>query len=141
MKRLFKFGIYVIIVIMATLVLISCNNKISADLWDMAVYTEDTELGDGEKTITVEVTANDKSVNFVINTNKNTLGDALMEHNLISGEKGAYGLYVKVVNGITADYDIDKSYWLFTKDGEQIMTGVDGTEIFDGEHYEAMYTK
>ena len=141
MKRIFKFGLYTVIFVMA-LVLISCTDKgISTDLWDNAIYTEDTELGDGEKTITVEVAANDKYINFVINTNKNTLGDALMEHNLISGEKGAYGLYVKAVNGITADYDIDQSYWLFTKDGEQMMTGVDGTEISDGECYEITYTK
>ena len=69
------------------------------------------------------------------------LGDALIEHNLISGENGPYGLYVKVVNGITADYDINQSYWSLSKDGEYLQTGVDVTEISDGEHYELTYTK
>ena len=45
-----------------------------------------------------------------INTDKEILRDALEEHNLISGEQGAYGLYVKVVNGIKADYDEDGGY-------------------------------
>ena len=29
----------------------------------------------------------------------------------------------------------------FTKNGEMMMTGVDGTAITDGEHYELVYTK
>ena len=47
-----------------------------------------------------------------------------------------YGLYIKVVNGITADYDVDQSYWGFSKGGEYMMTGVDGTPFADGEVYE-----
>ena len=64
-----------------------------------------------------------------------------MENELVSGEQGAYGLYVKFINGIEADYDKDKSFWAFTKDGEQLLTGVDGEEISDGAHYELVYTK
>ena len=85
--------------------------------------------------------AEEQSVTFTIKTDKEILGDALLEHDLIAGEEGDYGLYVKVVNGMTADYDVDQSYWAFYKDGEYMMTGVDGTEIADGEHYELVYTK
>ena len=60
---------------------------------------------------------------------------------LIDGDESEYGLYVKKVNGITADYEKDKSYWAFYKDGEYMQTGVDSTEIADGEHYELVYTK
>jgi hypothetical protein len=89
----------------------------------------------------VEVKVEEQSVTFTIKTDKTTLGEALMEHGLIAGDVGQFGLYVKVVNGITADYDIDQSYWAFTKNGEMMLTGVDMTNIADGEHYELVYTK
>ena len=119
--------------------LVSCGGP--KDLWEKATYLEDTAFGQGATTVQVEVKAEDKSVTFTIKTDKKTLGDALFEHGLIAGEGGAYGLYIKVVNGITADYDVDQSYWGFYKNGEYMMTGVDATEIADGEHYELVYTK
>ena len=76
-----------------------------------------------------------------IKTDKTILGDALLEHSLIAGEEGAYGLYVKFVNGIRADYDLDGAYWGFNKGGEYMMTGVDGTTIADGDKYELVWTK
>ena len=110
-------------------------------LWSDADYVEDTTFGNGSKTVQVEVKVGEESVTFTIKTDKATLGEALLEHNLIAGEQSAYGLYVKKVNGITADYDIDQSYWGFYKNGEYMMSGVDTTEISDGEHYELVYTK
>lgn len=67
--------------------------------------------------------------------------DALLEHSLVAGDESEYGLYVKVVNGMTADFDVDQAYWAFYKDGEMMNTGVDGATIADGEHYELVYTK
>ena len=119
--------------------LVSCGAP--EDLWKTATHLEDAAFGEGATTVQVEVKAKDKSVTFTIKTDKKTLGDALLEHDLIAGEEGAYGLYVKVVNGITADYDVDQSYWSFYKNGEYMMTGVDVTEIANGEHYELVYTK
>lgn len=122
--------------------LASCGNTIAKEgLWEDATYRKDTTLGDGETTVLVEVKVDDQSVTFTIKTDKTTLGDALLEHELIDGEDSEYGLYVKVVNGITADYDVDQSYWGFYKDGEYLMSGVDTTEIKDGEHYEIVYSK
>ena len=110
-------------------------------LWKDATYLDDTTMGEGEKTIFVEVVAEEKSVAFEIHTDKDTVGDALSEHNLIDGDKGPYGLYVKYVNGIKADYDTDKAYWALNKGGAALTTGVDQTEIEDGAHYELVYTK
>ena len=121
------------------LLLVSCGN--SEDPWKKATYLEDAEFGEGKTTVQVEVKAEDKSVIFTIKTDKKTLGDALLEHDLIAGEESQYGLYVKVVNGITADFDVDQSYWGLSQNGENLMTGVDGVEIADGEHYELVYTK
>ncbi|MBO5789865.1 MAG: DUF4430 domain-containing protein, partial [Clostridia bacterium] len=74
-------------------------------------------------------------------TDKDTVGSALLEHGLIAGEEGQFGLYVKVVNGMTADYDVDRSDWAFYIDGEYAMTGVDSTEITEGVTYQLAYTK
>ena len=110
-------------------------------LWANATYVEDKEFGEGAKTIDVEVKVNDQAVKFTIHTDKDTVGAALMEHGLIAGEEGAYGLYVKVVNGITADYDVDQSYWSFYINGEYAMTGVDVTPIDESAVYSLVYTK
>ena len=116
----------------------SCGSK---NPWDDAIYKEDKTFGEGKTTVEVELTVNENNVTFTLKTDKTTLGDALTEHGLIEGEEGAYGLYVKKVNGITADYDVDKTYWAFYKDGVALLTGVDSTDISDGEHYEIVYTK
>lgn len=120
----------------------ACSEKNEATgAWESATYLKDAEFGSGAKTVQVEVKAEDQSVTFTIHTDKDILGDALLEHNLIEGENGPYGLYVKTVNGILADYDINQAYWAVSKDGESSATGVDGINILDGEHYELVYTK
>ncbi len=110
-------------------------------IWADAVYTEDKEFGEGSKTIKVEVIAEEKSVTFTIKTDAETLGEALLAHSLVEGENGQYGLYIKKVNGMLADYDVDQTYWGLTKDGEYLMSGADTTTIADGEHYELTRTK
>ena len=104
-------------------------------IWKDAIYLEDTVIGEGAKTVTLEVKAEDKTITLTVKTDKTTVGDALLEHGIIAGEEGQYGLYVKVVNGMTADYDIDQTYWAFYIDGEYAMTGVDTTDIADGATY------
>ena len=94
-------------------------------------------LGDGSVKFTfIVVDADGNETDFVINTDKETVGDALLEQNLIEGEEGDYGLYVKTVNGITADYDTDHTYWAFYVNGEYSNTGVDSTPVNEGDTYE-----
>ena len=119
----------------------ACAREIPDELWNDALYTSDTTLGEGQKTVEVEVKAGEHSVTFTVKSDSAILGDALIEHGLIEGEEGQFGLYIKKVNGITADYDVDQSYWGFYKNGEYMMTGVDMTEFADGEHYELVYTR
>ena len=90
----------------------------------------------GEKSFTFEVVDLDgKTETFNITTTEQYVGAALQAEGLIEGEMGDYGLYVKVVNGITADYDVDGHYWAFYVNGEYGMSGVDVTEIEDGATY------
>lgn len=97
---------------------------------------EVTELGEGEVTFMFEViTADKETTYFQISTNETTVGAALLNLELIAGDDSEYGLYVKTVNGVTADYDTDGTYWAFYINGEYAMTGVDSTEIVDGATY------
>ncbi len=120
----------------------SCGNAVDADsLWANATYTENTTLGQGEKTVTLDVTIEDKTITFTVKTDADTVGAALLDNGIIAGEDGAYGLYIKTVNGVLADYDVDGSYWSFYINGEYAMSGVDSTEIIEGDTYALVYTK
>ena len=96
----------------------------------------------GAKTVTLDVVHGDGSVaTFTLYTDAETLRAALGEvEGLIAGDDGAYGLMVTTVDGETADWSRDQSWWCLTKDGVQLDTGVDSTLIADGEHYEFTYT-
>lgn len=72
---------------------------------------------------------------FEIHTDKTVVGDALSELDLIEGEEGPYGLYVKSVNGVTADYEKDGTYWAFFINGEMSSKGVDSVKIESGTTY------
>ena len=92
----------------------------------------------GEGSVKFFFTVVDKDGNetaFEVYTDKEMVGDVLLEEGLITGEEGQYGLYVKTVNGITADYDTDGTYWAFYIDGEYAMSGVDTTIIEEGATY------
>ena len=70
-----------------------------------------------------------------LETNYSNLGTALQRLGLIKGEEGPYGLYIKDVNGIAADYDKDGTYWALYINDEYSMTGVDQIEIKNGYVY------
>ena len=110
-------------------------------LWTNAKYTEDSEIGEGAVTLKVKVVVDNKEITLTVHTDKENLGAALLEYELVSGDESEYGLYIKSVNGIEADYDKDQAWWAISKDGEMLMTGADSTPIADGENYELTYTK
>jgi hypothetical protein len=129
-----------LLALMLIAALVSCN-KDEKGVWENAIYTENQTFGDGAKTVVVEVKAQEKTVTFTIKTDKDTVGAALLEHGLIAGDEGPYGMYVKVVNGMSADYDVDQRYWAFYTNGEISMTGVDVTAITEGATYRMVYSK
>jgi len=140
MNTMMKQTIAMLLLLAVVLCATACGEA-EKNVWDSATYTENTTFGEGKTTVSVEVKAEDKAVTFTLKTDKTTLADAMLEHALIAGEESEYGLYVKVVNGITADYDADGHYWSLCKGGDALMTGADATEIKDGEHYEFVYAK
>lgn len=139
MKKMFAI---VLTIAVFSLILCACvTDTTSSSIWDDAAYTEDTQLGSGNVSFEFAVTAEGKTVNFVIKTNKETVGQALEEIELIKGEEGPYGLYVKTVNGMFADYEKTHTYWSFMKDGEAMQTGVDIEKIQKNAKYSFEHIK
>lgn len=100
------------------------------------VIEDGATIGEGDKSFVTEVVdADGKTVKFTVQTNEKTVGEALQKLGVIDGEEGDYGLYIKTVNGITADYNKDGVYWAFYVDGEYAMTGADMTDAVDGTVY------
>lgn len=96
-----------------------------------------TVLGEGKTAFNFIVTdADGNKTEYEIHTDKTTVGDALLELGLISGDQSEYGLYVKTVNGATLDYNKDGKFWSFYIEGEFAKTGVDATDIVAGTTYE-----
>ena len=96
----------------------------------------------GEKNINLDVFHGDgTTASFSISTSSDNLRGALEQiDGLIDGEDSAYGLMVFTVDGETAEWERDQSWWCLTKGGEWLDTGVDDTMIEDGDHYEFTYT-
>ena len=138
----FKSVVLMLLAVMMLMSMLSCGETVDKEgLWENATYRKDMEFGTGAKTLTVEVKVGESAVTFTIHTDKSTVGEALFEHELIAGDQGQYGLYIKTVNGILADYDVDQSYWDFYVNGEYALSGVDTTEIDETAKYQLVYTK
>jgi len=98
------------------------------------------EIGDGRVTFRFEVTDDTGTLKaWNVNTDRSIVGEALLEVGLISGETGSLGLYVTQVNGLTADFMVNESWWGFYINGEMAMAGVDTTDIKQGEVYAFIY--
>ena len=112
------------------------NVQESAQVQAEGVFADGSDLGEGNTEFTMTVTDKDGAESsFTIHTDKENVGDALTEIGIIAGEEGDYGLYVKTVNGVTADYDVDQTYWAFYINGEYASTGVDSTPVTAGDTY------
>ena len=103
---------------------------------DNTETTPPTIKGEGATVFYFNVVDKDgNETKFEIHTDKTIVGEALLELGLIEGDMGDYGLYVKKVNGITAEYEVDGTYWAFYVGNSYGMTGVDMTDIEPGATY------
>ncbi len=116
----------------------ACNDNNGANISSaVSASSEVKEMGEGKNSFSFIVTDKDgNKSSFLINTDKTIIGEALQELGLLSGEEGQFGLYVKTVNGISADFDTDGCYWAFYVDGKYGNSGVDTTEYKEGSVYE-----
>lgn len=140
--RITKFlslAVCIVLIAAMALCMTACNDKTddqeSSTITGTA-QTQVTKLGEGDTTfdfLVVDLDGNESK--FEISTDKATVGEALLDVELIAGEDSEYGLYVKTVNGITLDYDADGKYWAFYVNDEYAMSGVDSTDIVEGDTY------
>ena len=99
------------------------------------------ETAAGDKTITVTVVHKDgTSKDFTYNTEEEYLGAVLMAEELVTGYEGEYGLVIESVDGETADWNVDQSYWAIFIGEEYATTGADGVVLTDGGEYSLVYT-
>ncbi|MBP3329359.1 MAG: DUF4430 domain-containing protein [Clostridia bacterium] len=136
-KRVLSAILCIVLVAAVALFTTSCNdNKKEAPETTTALQAEVKVLGEGKNEFSFTVSDIDGNVSeFEIHTDKKIVGEALLDLELIKGDEGPYGLYVKEVNGISADFDKDGVYWAFYVNGEYATSGVDMTEIEDGKVY------
>ena len=137
LKKLLSLFLCLVLIAAMALMATACND-IFKDFFQKEETTppQETEVPAPKKNFTfIVVDKEGKETTFSISTDKATVGDALVAEGLVEGEKGAYGLYVKKVNGILADYDVDQTYWAFYINGELAMSGVDSTPVEEGATY------
>lgn len=127
----------VMLIAAMSICIFGCQNKENTETPKTEQTDDVTILGEGALQFNFNVVDKDKNVTkFVIKTDKTIVGDALEELKLIEGEEGDFGLYVKKVNGITADYDTDGTYWAFYENGAYAAKGVDQTTVVIDTTYE-----
>lgn len=118
MKRILSLTL-ALLMLLASFMLVSCKE-------------EDGE----EKAFTfICVHADGSEKSYEITTEKEMLGDALIEEGIIAGENGAYGLYVTTVDGEYHKWEDDGKYWALYIGDAYASTGVDTTKITDGATY------
>lgn len=136
-KKLMPLLLSVLVVLCMAFAMTGCGEKKEEpSAAETKVYEDGEVLGEGEKTFPLTVVNSEgESVSLEIHTDKEIVGEALLDLGVIAGEDGDYGLYVKTVNGETVDFDNDGKYWAFYINDEYAMTGVDSTEITEGDSY------
>ena len=98
----------------------------------------------GAKFITIEVVDNNAaSVVYDVHTDAEYLRQAMEEADGLkfSGSEGEYGFMVETVNGITADWNVDQSYWGFYVNGDYCKYGIDSQPVADGDAFRIIYSK
>lgn len=137
MKKILSLILCMVLIAAMALFAAGCSDKTTqVEEIASAAFESGSTLGEGATAFTFTVTdADGNESTYEIKTDKATVGEALLDVGIISGEDGDYGLYVKSVNGITADFDVDGTYWAFYVNDEYAMSGVDTTDVEAGSTY------
>ena len=128
LKRMLSFFVCMVLIAAMALSASGCGKEKTLDGTDtftgeitvLGEISEEESAGKGENEKVFNFTVIDRDGNvtaFEVHTDKETVGEALLDKGLIAGEEGPYGLYVKTVNGVTLDYNTDGLYWAFYEDG------------------------
>lgn len=144
-QTMIRLSLLLTLVLLVAAVMIGCGEQTPPevpDISDVQPAPGAEPIGEGQYTFAFTAIFKDGSAKrYMVSTDKETVGEALLELKLIDGEDGAYGLYVKSVCGVVADYDIDQTYWALYIDGEMGMQGVDSLKSADAKDIEFRVSK
>ena len=123
-------------IIIAVIALVAVIAALAALWW----FTR-PETQAGKKTFTVTVVHADGSEKaFTYKTDKEYVGQVLLDEGLVEGTQEVYGLYMKVVDGERAVYEENGAYWAFYEGEEYAQLGIDQTPVTDGAAFKLVYT-
>lgn len=123
-------------IIIAVIALVAVVAALAALWW----FTR-PQAREGMKTFTVTVVHADGSDKaFTYTTDKEYVGQVLVDEGLVEGTQEEYGLYMKVVDGERAVYEENGAYWAFYEGEEYAQLGIDQTPVADGGAYKLVYT-
>ena len=135
-KKILSLILCIVLIAVTALFAAGCSDKTEPETPAASDTVEATVLGEGATAFDLTVVDGDGNEStFTVNTDETTVGGALLALELIAGDEIEYGFFIKSVNGITADYDVDGTYWAFYIDGEYATAGVDSTDIVPGSTY------
>ena len=140
-KMLPVIGVFVLIAAMA-LNFTGCSSAPAPTAPSTAPTSAAQQQETPKRTFTVTVVdLEGKETSLEIKTDREFVGEALLDEGVITGDMGEYGMYINTVNGIAADWDKDQTYWAFYINGEYALTGVDATPIEENCVYSLVLTK
>ena len=113
------------------------GEEIAAEgFWETATYRKDTTVGEGSKSVKVDVEIDGKSITITVKTDEEKLGAALYGAGIINDAS-----FFDTANGIKLDWNTHKAYWGFYEGEAYMQIGVGDEPISGGEHYRFVYTK
>ena len=98
----------------------------------------------GAKSITIEVVDNNAaSTIYDLHTDAEYLRQAMEQAEGLefSGTESEYGMMVETVDAVTADWNVDQSYWGFYVNGDYCNYGIDTQPVVDGDAFKIVYSK
>ncbi len=144
-QTMIRLSLLLTLVLLVAAVMIGCGEQTPPEVpgtSDVQPAPVAEPIGEGQYTFAFTAIFKDGSAKrYTVSTDKETVGEALLELKLLEGEAGPYGLYVKSVCGVVADYDVGQMYWALYNDGEMSMIGVDSLKSADAKDVEFRVSK
>ena len=123
-------ALVLVFVLTAAAALTGCGTTPAETTAPPAENLDITVLGEGAKSFELTIVDKEGAEHlYLIHTDEEMVGTAMIAHGLIEGEDGPYGMYIKSVLGQVLDYETDQMYWAFYVSGEYALTGVDQTPV------------
>ena len=107
---------------------------LAAGVW----FLNRPQTSEGEKNITFTIVYNDKTEEVIkIDTDEEYLANALADEGIITYDESGYYTTIK---GVTADYNVDTSWWAIYEGETMASVGLNELPVVDGGEYAAVYT-